>query len=240
MTTRSNYKRGQTFDNNEDVVGEQLELSAGKQVLAALNLTVLHLRRTVVFIPIFGMVFLAIGFLWLQSVREEASLNMKADQLTILLDQPAPQPENLLTQAGGWDTAYHVVLEGRVSRPNDSDLVERVIDAAVDSGLIVLETGTTKDDVETIENEDYTATPVLIRAIGMLDSIESYLAMLETADFSSFGIEASTVEEGVVGYQLTLRGLYYSLPESFGEIDPSENVMLAATPIVPIVKGSAK
>ncbi len=233
MTSRANHRREQNFDGNEPD-GEELDLTTGKRLLAVAETVAWHLRRTVVFVPIFGVVFLAIGVLWLQDVREERSLKQRSDQLTILLDQPAPQPEILLLQAGGWDTAYRVVMDGRTTRPEDSDLIERVINAASDSGLVIVETGTTLDGVVTIENEDYTATPVLITAIGTISGIERYLALLETGEFAAFGIEALSIEEGLVGYQLSLRGLYYSLPENFGKEEPADEAELAITPIVPV------
>lgn len=233
MTTRSDYENGKSFDN-EAASEDDLDPSTGKQVIAALKLLSWHARRTLVFVPLFGVVFLLIGFMWFQGFRQEASLNTQAEQLRVLLDQPAPQPEMLMSEARGWDTAYHVVLQNRVARPEDSDLVASVIDAAADAGLVLTETGTTLDGVATIENESYTATPVLISAIGTIESIETYLQMLETSRFASFGIEAATVEEGLVGYQLSLRGLFYSLPEDFGDdgevVDSSPDV----TPVVPV------
>lgn len=240
MTSRANYAQGQDFDN-EEATGEEVDRSAARQALELVNLAAWYLRRAVVFIPIFGVVFLAIGFLWIQGVREEAALKLRSEQLSILLDQPAAEPEVLLQQADGWNTAYQVVLDGRTSRPEDSDLVERVLNAAADAGLMLIETGTTADSEATIENEVYTATPLLISAIGTIEGIETYLEILETSEFAAFGIEASTVEEGLVGYQLTLRGLYYSLPEDFGEeIADEEDVVVAVTPIVPVEDGGAK
>lgn len=233
MTTNANYNRDKSFENDEGFE-EDVELSASKQMLALVDQAAWHLRRARVFIPAFGVVFLAIGFLWVQSVREESDLAARAESLSILLDQPAPQPELLLQQADGWDTAYSVVLNSRVARPQDSDLIERVITAATDSGLLIVETGTTLDGKAVLESETYTATPVLISAIGLLDDIESYLALLETSEFASFGIEASSIEEGLVGYQLTLRGLYYSLPENFGETEQDGEVTIGVTPVVPV------
>jgi hypothetical protein len=233
MTSRANYNRGQGFEN-DDGFEEEVEQSSAKQAIALIDLGAWHLRRVRIFVPVFGVIFLAIGFLWMQSVREESSLNLQADQLGILLDQPAPQPELLLQQADGWGTAYEVVLGSRVARPQDSDLIERVITAASDTGLIIVETGTTLDGEAVLENENYTVTPVLISAIGTLEGIESYLALLETSEFAAFGVEASSIEEGLVGYQLTLRGLYYSLPENFGEVEQDVAAVSAVTPVVPV------
>ena len=144
MTSRADYGRGQDFETDEGFEDE-VEQSTTKQVLALADLAAWHLRRIRVFVPLFGVIFLGIGFLWMQGVREESSLNTQADQLSILLDQPAPQPNLLLQQADGWNTAYEVVLESRVARPQDSELIERVITAAGDTGLIIVETGTTLD-----------------------------------------------------------------------------------------------
>lgn len=240
MTTISSNQKDQNFDN-EELIEEELELSPVKQVLALVALASWHMRRIVVFAPMFGLVFLVVGFMWLQSVREEASLNAAKEQLNILLDQPGPEPEALLQRADGWDTAYQVVLDSRVVRPPDSDLVERVINAASDAGLLIIETGTTVDVEATIENESFNSTPVLISAVGTLDGIEEYLNALETEEFAAFGIDAVTVEEGQVGYQLTLRGLYYSLPENFGEIASDEDeIVIAVTPVLPVDGGNAK
>jgi hypothetical protein len=211
-----------------------------EQVLEMARLVTMHLRRVVVFVSIFGVIFLATGFLWFQSNQEESRLNAQADQLSFLLDQPAPHPESLMNQADGWEIAYNVVLDGRVARPQDSDLIGRVLDAAADSGLLVIETGTTADGVEVIRNESYTATPILITAIGLLDDIEAYLAQLENSEFASFGVESSNIDQGVVGYQLTLRGLYYSLPEDFGQDADLEGEELLAIPITPVELGAAK
>lgn len=242
MTSRANYDRGQSFENDEGFE-EEVEQSTAKQAIALLDLAAWHLRRVRVFVPAFGIAFLAIGFLWMQSVREESSLKTQAEQLSILLDQPAPQPELLLQQADGWGTAYEVVLDSRVVRPQDSDLIERVITAAAETGLLIVETGTTLDGEAVLENESYTVTPVLISAIGTLEGIEDYLALLETSEFAAFGVEASSIEEGLVGYQLTLRGLYYSLPENFGEVAHDESAVIGVTPVVPVdaaANGDAK
>ena len=193
-----------------------------------------------VFVPLFGVIFLAIGFMWFQSNLEESRLNAQSKNLSILLDQPAPRPEILVQQANGWDIAYNVVMDGRVSRPQDSDLIARVLDAAADSGLVVIETGTTVDGVEVIRNESYTATPILISAIGLLEDIEAYLAQLENSEFASFGVESSNIEQNAVGYQLTLRGLYYSLPENFGQEADFEDGERLDIPVVPVDLGDAK
>ena len=238
MTSRANYEKGQSFDTDE-VVEE--ELSTGKQVLSMANLGAWHLRRLVVFVPVFGLIFLAIGFMWFRGVQAESSLNSQAEQMNVLLDQPAPNPEKLLLQADGWDTAYQVVLSGRTTRPEDSDLIQRIISAAADSGIFITETGTTLDSPVTLENETYTSTPLLISAIGSMEGIESYLALLETSEFAAFGIEAAMVEKSFAGYQLTLRGIYYSLPENFGESDlVGDEVVIAVTPITPVDVGTAK
>ena len=236
MTSRANYAAGQDFDRDERGK-EVLEMSAGKQLLSAVRLAAWHARRTVIFVPVFGVVFLAIGFMWIQGLQAESTLNARSKQLSILLDQPAPQPEDLLRQADGWDAAYRVVMAERVARPADSELIARVIKAAADSGVLITETGTTLDSEATIENESYTATPVLISAIGTMESIKAYLQLLETSEFASFGIEAANIEEGLAGYQLTLRGLFYSLPEDFGEVDPAVDAEIAVTPIVPVDEG---
>jgi hypothetical protein len=241
MTTRANYRAGNDFDGDESLE-DGLELSAGAKLLAVATLASWHLRRALVFLPIFGVVFLAIGYMWLQGVRAESELNTQSKSLSILLDQPSPEPGLLLRQVDGWEVAYQVALDGSVARPDDSDLIARVIDAATDSGLMIVETGTTLDSVATIENESYTATPVLISAIGTIDEIDSYLQSLETSEFASFGVEAASIEKGLVGYQLTLRGIYYSLPENFGESDPDsdQEAVLAVTPVVPVDSESDK
>ena len=240
MTTRANYREDQSFDEN-DAPEEELELSSGKKLLAAADLVAWQLRRAVVFVPAFGVVFLAIGFLWFQSISEESSLKGQAEQLSILLAQPEPQPEMLLRQADGWDTAYQVVMDGRVVRPADSDLIERVIDAAAESGIVIIETGTTADGVIAIQNENYTSTPILIGAIGTIEGIEDYLALLETSEFAAFRIEATIIEAGPTGYQLTLKGEYYSLPEDFGtEVVNDKEVVIAVAPIVPVDSGGAE
>jgi hypothetical protein len=97
------------------------------------------------------------------------------------------------------------------------------------------------DSPATLENETYTSTPLLISAFGTMEGIEAYLALLETSEFAAFGIEAVTVEKGLAGYQLTLRGNYYSLPENFGESDLiGDEVVIAVTPITPVDAGAAK
>ena len=115
-----------------------------------------------------------------------------------------------------------------------------MLDATADSGLVVIETGTTVDGVEVIRNESYTATPILISAIGLLEDIEAYLAQLENSEFASFGVESSNIEQNAVGYQLTLRGLYYSLPENFGQEADFEDGERLDIPVVPVDLGDAK
>jgi hypothetical protein len=233
MTNNASYTKDQNFDS-EDGFDDELEVSAGKQILNAVAGTAQMLRRTKVFVPIFGVVFLAIGFLWFQSVQAERSLNAQSVNLRSLLEQPAPQPDQLLLQADGWDTAYQAVLSQRTARPTDSDLLGHAIFAAREAGLVVLETGTTDDGEVTLENEQYVVTPLLLKANGTLRGIESFLAILETPEFSAFEVQASLVNAEEVGYLLTLKGIFYSLPETFGDSLLGDSGEVAVIPIAAV------
>lgn len=201
---------------------KELELSIFAKVREALGLIGSQLSRVVVFVPLFGLAFLALGFLWAQGAQKANDLDLQAQSLRTRLAQPAPQPDLLLQQADGWDTAYEVVLNSRTSRLADSDLVGKIVDAAWDSGLVVEETGTTDDGIATLGVEKYVSTPVLLKAIGTFEGIESYLELLETEKFSAFEIQSSMVESQTVGYQLTVKGIFYSLPENFAELSDGD------------------
>ncbi|MEE8046946.1 MAG: hypothetical protein V3T49_08900 [Dehalococcoidia bacterium] len=240
MTTRAGHKNEQNFDiDAEDGVDDEVELSAGKKLLSAAAQVADLMRRTTVFGPVFGLAFLAIGFLWFQSVQAENSLEARTESLQILLDQPAPQPDLLLQQADGWDTAYIEVMSRRTARPTASDLIGQVIGAAVTAGLVVVETGTTDDGEATIEGEKYTVTPILLKTNGTLSGIERFLAILETPEFSAFEIQASMLNAETVGYQLTLKGIFYSLPESFANDLLLENGEAGDHPVIPVTAVSS-
>ena len=202
---------------------EELELSSFDKVREALGLIGSQLSRVVVFVPLFGLAFLALGFLWVQGAQKANDLDLQTQSLHTRLSQPAPQPDLLLQQADGWDTAYEVVLNSRTSRLADSDLVGKIVDAAWDSGLVVEETGTTDDGIATVGIEKYVSTPVLLKAIGTFDGIVIFLETLETDEFSAFEIQSNLVESQTVGYQLTLKGLFYSLPENFAELSDEDD-----------------
>lgn len=217
MTNRTSVNDRRKFDTDEGAADE-LAPGSGKRLLIVARLVVDQLRRTVVFAPIFGVVYLALGFLWFQGVQTEGNLNAVSESQLALLAQPVPRPELLLRQTEGWNTAYGVILDRRISRPTDSNLIGRVIGAAEAAGLVVIETGTDGDGIVTLGNDRYTATPMLIKANGTLDGIERFLSALETDEFSAFEVQASTSTAGTVGYVLTLRGVFYSLPENYGDV----------------------
>ena len=233
MTARTLDKDRRDFGTDEGA-GDELEVSAGQQLLNASRMVGLQLRRTVVFASIFAAMYLITGFLWYQGVQAERALNATSELQLNLLGQPAPKPELLLRQVEGWDTAYEVTLDQRISRAEDSDLIGRVIDAAEAAGLVVLETGTNDDGIATLENDRYTATPVLLKANGTLDGIERFLSALETDKFAAFEVQASMFSADAVGYLLTLRGVFYSLPEDYGDAFVGEDPDIPVIPIGPV------
>ena len=223
MTGMTDNMEIQKFDTGEGA-GDAAAASGGQQLLAAARLVAVQLRRTVVFAPVFGIVYLVMGFLWYQDVQVERALDSKYDTQMELLGQPAAQPEMLLKQVEGWNTAYEVTLDGRVSRSTDSDLIGRVIAAAESVGLVVLETGTNDDGIATLGDNRYTATPLLMRANGTLGGIERFLNVLETDEFAAFEVQASMFNAETVGYVLTLRGVFYSLPENYSDVLAAEDL----------------
>ncbi len=216
MTSKMNQHDGRNPGADKGV-GVDFEASTGQRVLEIARLTGFHLKREVVFIPLFGVVFLIMGFLWLRGVQEERSLESKSESLLTRLSQPAPRPEMLSKQAAGWDTAYQVTLDARTARSTDSDLIGRVLDAATEAGLVILQTGTTDDDIVKLEDDMYTITPLILRANGQLDAIGKFLEILETDEFAAFEIQGSNMTAAQVGYLLTLQGVFYSLPENYGD-----------------------
>lgn len=230
MTSRTDHKNGRNFDTDEGV-GDELDAGAGRQALEIARFVGLHLRRLVVFGPLFGVVYLIMGFLWYQGVQAERTLEAQTDSQLVLLSQPAPQPELLLEQARGWNTAYEVTLEDRIKRPEDSDLIGRVIDAAESAGLVVIETGTSDDGIATLGNDRYTATPLLLEANGTLNGIERFLHMLETDKFRAFEVQSSMFNADEVGYIITLRGVFYSLPDNYGDVLDSDD---SDAPVIPV------
>ena len=125
MTSRTGGNDRSDFDTDEGAkVGH--EITKTQQVLDVLHLVAFHLRRTVVFAPIFGVVYLIMGFLWYQDLQAERTLEARSDLQLVLLAQPAPHPDLVLKQIEGWDTAYQVTLDGRIRRTEDSELVDRV------------------------------------------------------------------------------------------------------------------
>ncbi len=236
MTTITSAKNQQNFDTGEGAADE-FEESTGRRILSFSRLVGLQLKRTVVFVPIFGVVYLAMAFLWYQGIQAERTLEANSESQLFLLGQPAPQPELLLKQVEGWDTAYRVTLDGRTSRPDDSDLIGHVIFAAESAGLVVIETGTNDDGTTTLGNDSYTTTPLLMKANGTLEGIERFLLTLETDEFAAFEVQASIFTAGTVGYVLTLRGVFYSLPENYGELLVADESDLPVIPVRPV--GSA-
>ena len=238
MTSKTGIENRRNFDTGERA-GDGPDASAGRQLLNVLRLAAFHLRRPGVFVPIFGVAYLVMGFLWYQGVRAERVLEAESGSKLALLGQPAPQPDLLLKQAGGWATAYQVTLGRRISRQADSDLIGRVIDAAQSAGLVVIETGTNRDGIATLENDRYTVTPLLMRANGTLDGIERFLYALETDEFAAFEVQSSMFNAEVVGYILTLRGVFYSLPENYGEVLADEDPDAPVIPVVPVARTAA-
>lgn len=216
MTSRMSRNDGRSLDDYEDA-GDDFEVSAGQRVLENARVIGLLLKREVVFLPLFGLVFLIMGFLWFQGVQTERKLESRSQLLLTLFNQPAPQPETLSRQAEGWAAAYQVTLDARTGRSPDSVLVGRVLDAAFEAGLAVLETGTADDDIVELADDKYTITPLMLRATGELDEIGRFLAVLETDEFAAFEITGSNMTAEQVGFLVTLQGVFYSLPESYGD-----------------------
>lgn len=230
MTGKTGGMDRQGLDIDEGA-GDEPELSTGQQLLDAALLVASQLKRTVVFVPIFGVVYLAMGFLWYQDAQLERALQAKSDSELVLLSQPAPRPELMLKQIEGWETAYQVTLDGRTSRTEDSDLIGRVIVAAESAGLVVTKIGTNDDDTVTLENDTYTTTPLLMAMNGTLDGIKRFLNTLETGEFAAFEVQSALLDADVDNYTLALRGVFYSLPENYGDVLAGDD---PDAPVIPV------
>ena len=68
MTTQALGNSGQGFNSGEEYE-EELELTPIQKIRDVANQVARHIRRPIVFAPIFGVVFIAIGFLWFQEAQ---------------------------------------------------------------------------------------------------------------------------------------------------------------------------
>ena len=73
--------------NAEEGFEEDFEITPSQRIREVAKIGAVHLKRTIVFAPIFGVLFLAVGFMWVKDFQAERTILIDSDSLRILLSQ---------------------------------------------------------------------------------------------------------------------------------------------------------
>lgn len=185
-------------------------LTGGELLRSYLAIVAVHLKRPFVIGAIFALAYVSVGVIYLQGLQENRTLTGDLDARRSVLSVRLPADQELKGALSTWTEAMQAASRLQVPELADSDLLERTLDAAGESGVIVFSAGTTQDGQEEVNGESYATSPVLIRATGGLPNLMHFVSLLEGGAIEAFEIKNSLLTTVESDYVLTLRAVVFS------------------------------
>ncbi len=193
---------------------EEAQVPTGKELLRGyLAVVAVHLKRPFVIGAIFALAYVSVGVIYLQGLQENRTLTGDLNARQSVLSLQLPADHELQGALSTWTEAIQAASRLQVPELADSDLLERTLDAAGQSGVIVFSAGTTQDGEEDVNGESYQTSPVLIRATGGLPNLMNFVSVLEGGAIEAFEIKNSLLTTIENDYVLTLRAVVFSQNE---------------------------
>jgi hypothetical protein len=134
----------------------------------------------------------------------------RASSARLALSRPAPQTGQLALALQGWQLMLLTAEAGAVEPMADTDLVQRTLDLAEQSGMIVIEAGTRTEMAEEIGGRSYRAVPYIVKARGSLSAAERLLYGLERHLSDTIEISDAIVTNDGDEYLLSVSSVVYS------------------------------
>ncbi len=175
-----------------------------------------RLKNRWVLLVLFTLSYVPFGVIYMGAYQDHNALQEKISAQEAVLALPEPRTDDIETGLRSWTAALEAANEAQVLELADSELVERLIAAAIDTNVRIESLSTSTSTLVPVGQEIYDVTPVLIRASGPLPAIESFISVLEGDAVEALEIQNALLSPNDSGFSGTVRALVFNRP-----VDPS-------------------
>ncbi|GEM_PF-3365423 len=169
-----------------------------------------QVKKPIVLIGMFAVVYLAIGFQYYNATTQEGHTDSIIEARQTVLSRPAPDSRKASYEAVAWGAARDAAISVRVPTLPHSELVARTLATADEFGVTVFTEGALPSAPAQLNGTDYIVTPLNIKAIGKFEDLQKFLARLERGTLETLEVKNSTLSKDQDGYVMTLLALVYS------------------------------
>jgi Tfp pilus assembly protein PilN len=182
-----------------------------------------------IFTPLAGVIVgvlavIVVAGLYLQSFNALNRLNDQLTEARATLAVPGPELPPLDEQLIAWESALNNAIDARVEAPVDSEFVQTIIAAAVDTGVTLVTASAQRDTTVEVAGMEYGASPYLIRVSGDLTDVQSFLRKLESGLVQTLEVTSSIATQDTDGFLVSIGVIIRNeLSVDDGPLDQGQN-----------------
>lgn len=175
-----------------------------------------RLKNRWVLLALFVLSYVPFGVIYMGAFQDYNTLQDQISAQEAVLALPEPRTDDIETGLRSWSAALEAASEAQVLELEDSELVQLLINAAIDTNVRIESLSTSTNVFVPVGDEIYDVTPILIRTTGPIAAIESFISVLEDGAVEALEIQNALVAPEDSGFIGTVRALVFNRP-----VDPS-------------------
>lgn len=192
-----------TYADNES---DGPQKNAGEQLGDLLS--ALSARSHKIITPMAGLIAAALAVvvlvgLYAQSWNSLNGVNGQIEETRRALSAPGPNTPPLDEQLQAWESVLASAIKARVEAPVDSEFVQTVLGATLDTGVRLVTASAQRDTTVDLGGLEYGASPYLIRVAGEMVNIQAFVRKLEGGLVETLEVTSLVVTRDIDGFLLS-------------------------------------
>lgn len=215
-----------------------LETGQRENLSQLLNLAWSWLQKRLVLLAIFTLAVAPFGYSYMNAYQDYSDLQTQIRAKEAVLANGEQSTEQAQEEFRIWTDAHAAATEAQILELKDSDLVDRLIAAALSAGITIQSISTSNNTTVPVGTEVYDATPFILRVSGSIAAIESYISLLEGDAVEALEIQNTLIApqdtgaaegEEEVGESFTgiVSAIVFNRPIDPSELDPEQREALS-------------
>ena len=181
-----------------------------------------RLKNRWILLALFVAVYVPFGMSYLSAYQDYNTLHSQISAQQAVLALPEPRTDDIEIGLRSWTAAFDAATVAQVLELPDSSLIERLQAASISTSVTITSLSTSENDLVPAGTEIYDVTPVLMRVIGELAAIESFIALLEGDAIEALEVQNTLLTPDENGFTASIRALVFNRPVSIDDVDPEK------------------
>jgi hypothetical protein len=216
MVANAIGRSGSQRNLNDEVA---LESGLRENITRQLEPLVQRLKNRWIILGLFVLAYIPFGLTLLGAYQDNNALQSRISAQQAVLALPEPRTDDIETGLRSWTAALEAATNARVLELPDSALVDRLVAASIGTGVTITTLATSENDIIPVGSEAYDVTPVVMRVVGDLAAIESFLAVLEGDAVEALEVQNSLLVPDGTSFSASVTALVFNRPVALEELD---------------------